>query len=184
LVTEEMKMKSILGMVAVLLFAVVLSTWPKHLGAEVTPDTEFKPPSIWEAKSNSRTWEVYQLSDSPHMSVDDKFRIQKDDDGIKLIPLFRLRHRWGQMDRTGFFVKLEQVEGKENYFCGFLDIHEKEKSLPHGFLIRLTEKEELEITWFDRSGTGTEGDTDQDSRAIKDCTNLQNHGGTAHAELN
>jgi len=177
-------MKIKLGMITAMLLAMILITFPKHLSAGTIPD------SIWKADGNSRTWQVYYADGAEHMSVEDKFRVKMTNDVIRFIPSYRLRHRWGLKGQLGAKVELNPVvirneAGEETYFCGLFNIETPEHlknedghGLPHGFLIRITEYDTLEIIWSDRDPEKLGAPPEEQ------CLELQHHGGRVHAEPN
>lgn len=177
-------MKSKLGMITAMLLAMILTTYPKHLSAGTDAD------SIWRANGNSRTWQVFNADGAEHMSVEDKFRVQMTNDVIRFIPSYRLRHRWGLKGQLGAHVVLTPLTfnsetGIETYFCGLFNVetpeHLKEEDghgLPHGFLIKITEYDTLDITWSDRDPDRLKATTEEQ------CRFLKHHGGIIHAEPN
>ena len=174
-------MKSKLGMITAMLLTMILATYPEYVSAQTNTD------GIWKADANSRTWQIYDVVGAEHMSVEDKFRVKMTNDGIRFIPLYRLRHRWGLMGQPGANVVLIPVDlknetGVVTYFCGLFDIETPEHlknedghGLPHGFLIRITEYDMLEIIWSDRNPDSLEASIEEQ------CKDLQHHGGIVHA---
>lgn len=144
----------------------------------------------YRVNPNSRTWTVYRSNDKTHIEKDHKFRIQREDNRIVLLPLFDLRHFWGLKDEAGVFVPLNKLtltddSGEEEYYCGLVDIktpfHVASASGPttqHGLLVAWTPDDTLELTFFQPDGT-YEG---RQMPSAEECTNRKFHGGTAHAE--
>lgn len=129
-------MKSKLGMIAILLLAVMLTTYSTYVsaGSDIS--------QAWKGQRTSRTWTVFEFvgaqPDEFHLRTGDIFRIEeKGHDNIHLIPLKSLRGRWKYAENSS--IPLNRKGSERQRLCGNfnLDNHPNagNSNRPHFILI-------------------------------------------------
>jgi len=139
----------------------------------------------YKKAENTKTWVV--VDPAGHMEVGDKFRIKFTANGsrFQLIPLFAMRTKWGHKGNPGFLVDLDD---ENKFLCGMTEINtavHKNNTVAHGswhgFVVKVTDVGDLEITWSDQSFKKL---NKSERKEMCDATSEQSHGGKAHAEPN